>query len=479
MALNMLDYSKKICRWPRVDSLKPGSERMRLLFNLAFKLNQAFLRAQDLDDILYAVLVGVTAGEGLGFNRAFLLRLDEDREALVGSFALGPSDSEDASRIWSTIVSNGLTLNQLLEDVRRYVSDRDHPINRLARQIAIPLSWDTHFLVRALRDNRAVLCNADGDVDARVVQELLGRREYAVVPLGSEDQPFGLILADNFVTGSPIGRGDLEAMELFAGFASMAVSKTRICVDLEDKIQRLETLNEELERNRDLLIESERYAAVGRMADQLLHEIRNPVSSIGGMARILKKKLDDPELSHYVDTIIEQSARLEQAVGAVFDFSQPPELHPESVLLPQLIQSTVDLIKKDLETQGIDWYLNMPHQGVPVAADRMQLQQALLNILKNAVEAMPEGGLLIVSTIFGEKDVEVRVADTGTGMAKGHLLRASEPFFTTKLQAMGLGLSLAKRVIELHGGRLVVERNKFGGTNVIMTMPLQSPHGPS
>ncbi len=475
----MIGYSKEICDQACSVKLELGQDRMRLLFNLASKLNQAFLRAQDLDDILHAVLVGVTAGEGLGFNRAFLIRLEQDEQALVGRFALGPSDSEEASRIWATISANGLTLFQILEDVRSNLSDKTHPLNKLARQIRIPLSWQSHVLVRALNERKTVLYNGGGDADARGLEDLLGVQEFAVAPLASEDQAFGIIMADNFVTKCPIGQEDLEALQLFAGFASMAVSKTRMCEDLEEKIQQLKSLNEELERNRDLLVQAERYAAVGRMADQLLHEIRNPVSSIGGMARILKKKLDDPDLATYVDTIVEQSARLENALGAVFDFAYAPELHPEQVRLYQLIQSTVGLIKGELQRQGIEWYLHLPNHEPVLSVDRIQLQQALLNILKNAVEAMPEGGLLIVSVIMGEESVEIRVADTGLGMARGHLTKAHEPFFTTKLQAMGLGLSLAKRIFELHGGTLAVKRNKFGGTNIVLTLPMETSHGVS
>ncbi len=452
---------------------------MRLLFNMASKLNQAFLRAQDLDDILYAVMVGVTAGEGLGFNRAFLIRLEQDGQMLAGQYALGPSDSEDAFRIWSAIDKNSLGLFQILEGVRGHFSDQDHPLNRLARRIRIPFSSDSssNILAKALSERKVILYRKGDSSDAAGLEDLLGVQEFAVAPLACESQAFGLIIADNFITGCPVCAQDLEALQLFAGFASVAVGKTRMCEDLEERIRQLKCLNEELEQNKDMLVQAERYAAIGRMADHLFHEIRNPVSSIGGIAKILKKKLDAPDLIPYLDTILDQSERLDHTLRSVFDVAHEPELKREPVRLYELVHASTGLLSKECRQQGVDLDLNLP-DGEPVLyLDRGQFQQAFLNILKNALEAMPEGGLLMIAVIKVDGLIEIRVTDTGLGMPKAHLNRAHEPFFTTKIQAMGLGLSMAKRIFELHGGRLCIQRNMSGGTSVVITIPVGDDNG--
>ncbi len=465
------------CFWAH-DQARGRWGRMRLLFNLASKLNQAFLRAQDLDDILYAIMVGVTAGEGLGFNRAFLVRFDKDRQVLSGQYALGPCDSEDASRIWSTINRNGLGLFQILEGVRDHFSDKDHPLNRLARRIQIPFSPDSSSVfVRALREQKSVVYRKDSGFDALGIEDLLAVQEFAVAPLICEEQPFGLIIADNFVTGNPVEEGDLEDLQLFAGFASVAVGKTKMCEDLEKRVRQLQSLNEQLEQKKNMLVQAERHALVGRMADHLFHEIRNPVSSIGGMAKILKKKLNAPDLIPYLDIILDQSERLERTLKAVFDVANEPVLNRERVNLYQLIRSTVGLMKGECDGQGIDLNLDLPSGEIVLSLDGAQFQQAFLNILKNSMEAMPDGGLLMITVVRVNHIIEIRVTDTGMGMPRGHLNRAHEPFFTTKIQAMGLGLSMAKRIFELHGGNLCIQKNRTGGTSVVITLPMDESHG--
>jgi signal transduction histidine kinase len=298
----------------------------------------------------------------------------------------------------------------------------------------------------------------------------LGASEFAVAPLFAQEDAYGVILADNFVTGRPLDQGDVDALQLFAGLASIAVGKTRMCEMLEERIQALRTLNDEVERNKDQLVEAERYAALGRMADQLLHEIRNPLSTIGGMARILKRKLKDSELNNYAEIMIKESERVEKTLTTIFDFAKVPELNQELVRVCDLIKASLALLNSELDRHNITLNVHFPDLEPVLFLDRIYIQQAFLSIMKNAVEAMPEGGLLTVSVSIHERNVEIQITDTGLGMARGHLNRADEPFFTTKTHGLGLGLSLAKRVIELHGGFMCLTRNELGGTNASISL---------
>ncbi len=301
--------------------------------------------------------------------------------------------------------------------------------------------------------------------------EILGAGEFAVAPLFAQEEAYGVILADNFVTGRPIDQRDVDALQLFAGLASIAVGKTRMCEMLEERVRALRTLNEEVERNKDQLVEAERYAALGRMADQLLHEIRNPLATIGGMAGILKRKLKDSELINYAETMVRESERVEKTLSAIFDFAKVPELNQELVRVCDLIKASLALLHSELDRHNITLNIDFPDLEPVLFLDRIYIQQAFLSILKNAVEAMPEGGLLTVSVSAPEGNVEIQITDTGLGMARGHLNKADEPFFTTKTHGLGLGLCLAKRVIELHDGFMCLTKNKLGGTNVCITLP--------
>jgi signal transduction histidine kinase len=455
-------------------SLPRSRGRFGPLLDLAVKLNSAFLRAHDLDEILQAVLVGVTVGEGLGFNRAFLFQLDTEKKYVEGKLAIGPASPEDAGRIWAEISQKQLSLFEILDDVKEAFYNRVHPLNQLVRQIKVPLSEKDHILVRAVNERRAFWVgdkSENGSVAPEDLVKILGVSEFAVAPLFVQEDAYGVILADNFVTGRPIDHGDVDALQLFAGLASIAVGKTRMCEMLEERIRALRTLNEEVERNKNQLVEAERYAALGRMADQLLHEIRNPLATIGGMARILKRKLKDSELINYAKTMVRESERVEKSLTAIFDFTKVPELNPELVRVCDLIKASLALLQSELDRHNITLDVHFPDLEPVLFIDRTYIQQAFLSILKNAVEVMPEGGILTVSVSAYERNVEIQITDTGVGMAKGYLNRAGEPFFTTKTHGLGLGLSLAKRVIELHDGFMCLTKNKLGGTNVSITLP--------
>jgi signal transduction histidine kinase len=455
-------------------SLPLGRGRFGPLLDLAVKLNSAFLKAHDLNEIIQAVLVGVTVGEGLGFNRAFLFQLDTKKEYMEGKLAIGPASPEDAGRIWADISKKQLSLFEILDDVRGVFYDGTHPVNQLVRQIKVPFSEKDHILVRAVEERRAFWVGGkseNGSVAPKDLVEILGSGEFAVAPLFAQEDAYGVILADNFVTGRPIDQADVDALQLFAGLASIAVSKTRMCEMLEERIRALRTLNEEVERNKDQLVEAERYAALGRMADQLLHEIRNPLSTIGGMAKILKRKLKDSELINYAQTMVRESERVEKTLTAIFDFAKIPELNPELVRVCDLLKASIALLQSELDRHNIKLNINFPDLQPVLFLDRIYIQQAFLSILKNSVEAMPDGGMLTVSVSTPERNAEIQITDTGLGMARGHLDKADEPFFTTKTHGLGLGLSVAKRVVELHGGFMCLTKNNLGGTNVSITLP--------
>ena len=455
-------------------SLPRSRGRFGPLLDLAVKLNSAFLMAHDLDEILQAVLVGVTIGEGLGFNRAFLFQLDTEKKYVEGKLAIGPASPEDAGRIWADISKKQLSLFEILDDVKEAFYDKAHPLNQLVVQIKVPLSEKDHILIRAVNERSAFWVGGkseNGSVAPEDLEEILDVGEFAVAPLFAQEEAYGVILADNFVTGRPIDQGDVDALQLFAGFASIAVGKTRMCEMLEERVRALRTLNEEVERNKDQLVEAERYAALGRMADQLLHEIRNPLATIGGMAKILKRKLKDSELTDYAETMVRESERVERTLTVIFDFANVPELNPELVRVCDLLKASLALLQSELDRHNITLNVDFPDLEPVLFLDRIYIQQAFLSTFKNAVEAMPDGGMLTVSVSISEGNVEIQIIDTGLGMAKGHLNKADEPFFTTKTYGLGLGLSLAKRVIELHGGFMCLIRNKLGGTNVSITLP--------
>ena len=454
--------------------------KIRLLLDLVLKLNDTFLQASDLDDVLNAVLVGITAGEGLGFNRAFLFKLQDYEEGgrLEAVKAIGPASAEEAAQVWNEISERQLSLFDIMLNMKVRARSGDEPLIDLVREISVPIDDVEHVFIASIREHAALHVRREDHSTFRGVSSLceaLNAGEFAVVPLVTHQRPFGVVVADNFITGAPVFETDLEALHLFAGLGSIAICQANMCSLMEERIVDLQRLNAEVIRNRGLLIHAERQSALGRMADQLLHQLRNPLSAIGGMAGLLAKRTGgDPVVKKYTGSIISQCVRMERTLDEVFELFHTPDVKYEDVKLYQLISASVGIFDHELRRLKIISRLDLPAPEPVIRLDRTYFQQALVNVIKNAIEAMPDGGRLDVSVEHGDALVTIKVIDSGLGIARGHLNRLDEPFFTTKSHAMGVGLSLGKKVLEQHGGTLSIEQNSCGGATVILSIPLDN-----
>ncbi len=453
---------------------KQGKHPLKLLLDLVIKLNSAIVTAQGLEEVFSAILAGATAGQGLGFNRAFLFLVDQERDILCGRFGLGPQDHEEAQRIWDSILAKRLSLFEILEGVKDRLSDNNNPLNCFVRSIQIPLSHKENCLIKALKDNHACLITDSprvGAVHSQELCKLFGAGELAVAPLNTHGKEYGLVIADNIFTKTPITEDALYSLHLFTGLASLAIYQKNMCQTLEDQVARLKEANRAVQAQKNLLIEVERYSAIGKMLDHLLHEIRNPLAAIGGIARLLEKKEQDESRKRYLSTVVNEVQKIEGTLRGIAELQDIKAISCCELEFISLVDTTVVIVQDDLEEAGIVLHKNFPREPIIVMGDREKLQEAILCILKNSIEAMPDGGIIVLGISKKGQDVEVRISDSGLGIARGHFKKADNPFFTTKFNAMGLGLSKAKKIVQLHGGSLFLTSNRIGGTTCVITLP--------
>jgi two-component system sensor histidine kinase HydH len=207
------------------------------------------------------------------------------------------------------------------------------------------------------------------------------------------------------------------------------------------------------------------------MAAVVAHEVKNPIAGIRGALQVISSRMA-PELRDraVMGDII---ARLDGLNGVVQDllvFARPRELRTEAVDLAALLHTTLDLIRRDPTCASIDF----PIEGtsVPVQADPAQLQLVFQNVLMNAAQAMNGQGRVGVAIAASDGMCRVSITDSGPGMPPDVLEHAFEPFFTTKSRGTGLGLPLAKRIIEAHGGQIEIATPSSGGTVVTLRLPV-------
>jgi signal transduction histidine kinase/DNA-binding response OmpR family regulator len=490
------------------EDLETAHFRIRLLHQLSIKMNTVYLSTTELDEILLAILVGITANEGLRFNRAFLALFDEAETVLQGRLAIGPSSREDAHHIWSEMSNKQLNFFDLVHSMKESCVRNDLVVNKITKALRVSREETDNILIRSTIDRRSVLVSAEN----KCIPELIERREtranggdalflkerrkdfsdkedgqlqvpedliqllredtFVVVPLYSPRRSFGVILADNFVTKAKITDTHISSLELFASQASLAIEHSHLYTDMQKTIRELEVLNHEIDKNKDQLIATERYSALGHMSAQLVHAIRNPITSIGGVARILEKKITNEEWQKYIRVMIKETGRLESTLEDLFDFVSHAELHKQKIPLYTLLKKTMLLLQSDLTKQKILWEVNLKEPEPHVNIDEKQVRQMFLHLLKNSIEAMPGGGNLTIEAHILDKVVQVSILDTGIGIHDTHLDKAKDPFFTTKTYGTGMGLTMVDRIVKAHDGSFTMQKRETGGMEVNVYFPI-------
>ncbi|MDO9040760.1 MAG: response regulator [Desulfocapsaceae bacterium] len=455
--------------------LEATNVRTQFLHQLNLKMNNAYLSSVELNDVLQAILVGITAGEGLQFNRAFLALFSRDHQKLQGQLAVGPSSREEAGRVWEEIKIKDLHLNDIIQNFKNSQQDANQGVNRVIRELSIPATATDHTLIRACAERKSVFVEhgqaQNYPVTAQLL-ELLQADTFIIVPLFSPSQSLGVLIADNFITRRPISAGDISDLEIFASQASLAIEHSYLYTNMLYKMQELETVTQELEKNKDLLVDAERYAALGHMSAQLVHAIRNPITSIGGTARLLTKKVTDPDILRFLNIMAQDAAKIESTLEDLFNFVTESETEKTCQPLYPLIRKSVMLLYGTMKKQGITYQLNLNEPGPDLYIDGQKIRQMLLHLFRNAVEAMPNGGLLSVNIKQDSENVSILIADNGTGIINSNIAKVTDPFFTTKIYGTGMGLTLVKKIVAEHQGTFLLQPGPIGGTIATVTLPL-------
>ncbi len=220
------------------------------------------------------------------------------------------------------------------------------------------------------------------------------------------------------------------------------------------------------------LQKAERLAAIGELSTFIAHEIRNPLFAIAGFANSLLRSntLADKDREK-VGIIIEESNRLDKILKSIINFARPTQGTTGEVELASLIQSTMDIMSMSCKKQDIEVFVKLPDKLPNVKGDPELLRQSLINLIKNSMEAMPDGGTIVVTVTTDRDMVRVTVRDTGRGIEPDHLDQVFNPFFSTKDQGSGLGLPMIKKILDDIGGGIEVQSTLGEGTTVTLTLP--------
>jgi signal transduction histidine kinase len=252
--------------------------------------------------------------------------------------------------------------------------------------------------------------------------------------------------------------------------------------DLPDLHRQMQIVLEEISRTVDQLqqrehevLRAEQLSAVGQIAAGVAHELRNPLTAIKMLVQTGLEGESPPGLPAEDLSVIEQSVRrMEQYIQVFLDFARPPRCERRRSDLLVVVRRAVALVEGRARRQKVNLELDLPEQPVPASIDPEQIQQVLVNLLLNALDALPTDGLIQIEVETGDSIVTVRVRDDGPGVPPAIRSRLFEPFITSKPEGVGLGLSICKRLVEAHGGTIDHDcPGPDGGAAVTFTLPLE------
>lgn len=245
---------------------------------------------------------------------------------------------------------------------------------------------------------------------------------------------------------------------------------------LQRTTTQLNSVYQELQQNFERMKRSERLYAIGQLSAGLAHEVRNPLASIGGAAAILRKKpASEERREEFLEIIEKECLRLNRLLTNFLEFARPRPPQYQLAEVGPILESVVGLAAHAVGHQAIRLRID-PALIVPaIACDPEQIKQVLLNLTINSIQAMPEGGEIVLSTRIDGARVVLEVRDQGPGISAENLDKIFDPFFTTKDTGTGLGLSVAHQIVSQHGGILSAANNSDRGTTFSLSLPIQ--HG--
>ncbi|CAN5665570.1 hypothetical protein BH09MYX1_BH09MYX1_16880 [soil metagenome] len=433
------------------------------------------------DPIGARMLLGALAG-------ARQAKLVETRAAIAVLEEVGTEESKKLARQWSDeldgfeagLVPEKAAFERLFAAT---ASGDSYNINRTLIEVG-PVEEDADHRLHTLADH----VSAGMDALSIAAKARLARAIYSVIGLVLLTLAVSVAvtmhvrrilapLARVTERAKAVGRGDLTPKEVPEGGDEIG----ELAVTFEHMVGALSRAQREA-------LESERLAAIGKMAAHVTHEIRNPLSSIGLNVELLEEELQErpagepapreqrEEARVILSSIRREVERLESLSEEYLRMARLPQPRMEADEVAQAVRDVATFSKKEMERAGC--HLEVLVEGdaegrvPPTLFDENQLRQALLNLLRNAREAMPNGGAIDVKVRAEGMSVAIRVEDRGAGIPDEIRSRVFDPFFSTKGEGTGLGLAITRQIVEAHGGELVCEAREGGGTSFKSALPI-------
>ena len=376
-----------------------------------------------------------------------------DAEALYGD-----ESRQDEYGLVSLKIAN---LGRQIRDSREIFSALKDNVDQLMSKLQ-------DGLMLFARDGRVVLVSAPVEAFlGRPRAELLG---HTVQEVFDRDSLLGSALLEAFERRRPLSQHEFEAgggkrVQVSLDFVQERTSQIGALLIMRDT-ESVRRIGDEIEMSR-------RLSASGRLTRGVAHEVKNPINAIVLHLQLLRNKLaqQEPDTRRHMDIIDTEIRRLDRVVQTLVDFTRPRDLHLEELDLRRLMEEVAQLAAPDAEQHGVTIDRQMPQQRLPIKVDVDLMKQALLNVVINGVQAMPQGGHLTISARQENGAVVAEIRDEGGGIPKDAQDKIFELYFTTKKDGSGIGLAQTYQILQWHYGSVDFESSEGTGTVFRFNIP--------
>ncbi len=407
----------------------------------------------DLAQVLKIILTGATASQGLGFNRAFLFLYDVAGNKLRGHLAVGPRSAEEAGHIWNRLDSMRLSLSELLDTDQDEDVARTDSLTDLITDLEIDLEADS-LISRACRDGVWINLEKAGNLDAvtMTVAQRLGTHYLALVPMISKGHLMGLLAADNSFTRQQISDDAVHLLQVLANQAAVAMERARLYDAEKERAEQLELMNAQLAASQDQIIKIEKMSVIGELTSAIAHELRNPLTIIGGFTNLLLKSELNDEQREYLGIIAGEVKRTESVVDHVLDFSRASREESRQLELSALVQHCLDLLAGRLRQHQVKISLSLARDKLMIYGNHDQLVHAIYHLLKLIGDDVIPPGTAEVRTELRDGRASVSIKIVCPDNEREKAIKALKRMFTGKRSSQHLTILVAMEIIKYHGG---------------------------
>jgi signal transduction histidine kinase len=315
-------------------------------------------------------------------------------------------------------------------------------------------------------DTYVIMFTGKGSEEIAVELMKAGASDYFLKPFNNQD------LAERIENVLKIRGVEINNRELLREremlLAEIAAWNRELEARVEEKTEALQKAHAEI-------VQSEKLATLGYLSAGMAHEIRNPLNSIALFIQLLRSGMVEPEKTEYLEKCLKEIDRIDGILRKLLDAAKRPKFEIREVRIDRIIDSTLDIFMPQITHQNIKVVRDFKRIPPPFQADPLEIEQIFTNLFINAIHEMPSRGTLKVCLDHDERNMTIRISDSGKGIPSENITNIFDPFFTTKSCGIGMGLAVVLRIVKTYFGRIEVEKSDENGTTFLISIPIASP----